>query len=89
MTVLIGLAVAIAVKTITSMLRPLGSINKALDEVTSGDLTHRLRIVNDDEFGALSTKVNSLIESLSQLIRQISTNALELGHSSARSWDVS
>ncbi len=85
MIVLIGLAVAIAVKTITSMLRPLGSINKALDEVTSGDLTHRLRIVNDDEFGALSTKVNSLIESLSQLIRQISTNALELGHSSARS----
>ena len=85
MTVLIGLAVAIAVKTITSMLRPLGSINKALDEVTSGDLTHRLRIVNDDEFGALSTKVNSLIESLSQLIRQISTNALELGHSSTRS----
>ncbi len=85
MIVLIGLAVAIAVKTITSMLRPLGSINKALDEVTSGDLTHRLRIVNDDEFGALSTKVNSLIESLSQLIRQISTNALELGHSSTRS----
>lgn len=85
MIVLIGLAVAIAVKTITSMLRPLGSINKALDEVTSGDLTHRLRIVNDDEFGALSTKVNSLIESLSQLIRQISTNALELGHSSSRS----
>lgn len=85
MIVLIGLAIGIAFKTITSMLRPLGSINKVLGEVAAGDLSHRLKIVNDDEFGALSGKVNSLIDALSQLIRQISDNALELGRSSTRS----
>ena len=85
MIVLIGLAIGIAFKTITSMLRPLGSINKVLGEVAAGDLSHRLKIVNDDEFGALSGKVNSLIDALSQLIRQISDNALELGQSSTRS----
>lgn len=82
MIVLIGLAIGIAFKTITSMLRPLGSINKVLGEVAAGDLSHRLKIVNDDEFGALSAKVNSLIDALSQLIRQISNNATELGQSS-------
>ena len=85
MIVLIGLAIGIAFKTITSMLRPLGSINKVLGEVAAGDLSHRLKIVNDDEFGALSGKVNSLIDALSQLIRQISDNAFELGQSSTRS----
>jgi methyl-accepting chemotaxis protein len=85
MIVLVGLAIGIAYKTITSMLRPLGSINKVLGEVAAGDLTHRLKIVNDDEFGALSAKVNSLIEALSQLIRQISNNAVELGQSSSQS----
>lgn len=85
MVVLIGLAIGIAFKTITAMLRPLGSINKVLGEVAAGDLSHRLKIVSDDEFGALSGKVNSLIDALSQLIRQISDNALELGRSSTRS----
>lgn len=85
MVVLIGLAIGIAFKTITAMLRPLGSINKVLGEVAAGDLSHRLKIVSDDEFGALSGKVNSLIDALSQLIRQISDNAIELGRSSTRS----
>lgn len=85
MVILIALAAGIAVKTITAMLRPLESINKVLGEVAAGDLSHRLNIENDDEFGALSAKVNNLIEALSQLIKQISDNAVELRQNSSQS----
>jgi methyl-accepting chemotaxis protein len=81
MLVLIALAGAAAYFTINAMLRPLGSINKVLGQVAAGDLSRQLIIENDDEFGALSAKVNSLIQALSQLIRGIAENATELQQS--------
>ena len=81
MLVLIALAGGAAYFTINAMLRPLGSINKVLGEVAAGDLSRQLIIKNDDEFGALSVKVNSLIQALSQLIRGIGENATELQQS--------
>ncbi|WP_333796108.1 methyl-accepting chemotaxis protein [Rheinheimera sp.] len=85
MLVLIALAGAAAYFTINAMLRPLGSINKVLGEVAAGDLTRQLKIEQDDEFGALSAKVNSLILALRELIHGISANASELQQSSALS----
>jgi methyl-accepting chemotaxis protein len=81
MLVLIALAGGTAYFTINAMLRPLGSINKVLGEVAAGDLSRQLIIKHDDEFGALSVKVNSLIQALSQLIRGIGENATELQQS--------
>jgi len=81
MLVLIALAGGAAYFTINAMLRPLGSINKVLGEVAAGDLSRQLIIKHDDEFGALSAKVNSLIQALSQLIRGIGENATELQQS--------
>jgi methyl-accepting chemotaxis protein len=85
MLVLIALAGITAYITINAMLKPLAGINKVLGEVAAGDLSRQLNINNDDEFGALSAKVNSLIQALSQLIRGIVTNANELQQSSALS----
>ncbi len=85
MLVLIALAGAAAYFTINAMLRPLGSINKVLGEVAAGDLTRQLKIENDDEFGALSAKVNSLILALRELIHGITANANELQQSSVLS----
>lgn len=85
MLVLIALAGVTAYFTINTMLRPLAGINKVLGEVAAGDLSRQLSINNDDEFGALSAKVNSLILALSQLIKGIVLNANELQQSSALS----
>lgn len=85
MLVLIALAGGAAYFTINAMLRPLSGINKVLGEVAAGDLTRQLTINNDDEFGALSAKVNSLISALRELINGISANANELQQSSALS----
>ncbi len=85
MIVLIALAAAAAYLTISAMLKPLAGINKALTEVAAGDLSRRLRILQQDEFGALSEKVNSLIAALSELIRRIISNTAQLRHNSGRS----
>ncbi len=85
MLVLVALAGIAAYITINAMLKPLAGINKVLGEVAAGDLSRQLSINNDDEFGALSAKVNSLIQALSQLIQGIVVNANELQQTSALS----
>lgn len=85
MLVLVALAGIAAYITINAMLKPLAGINKVLGEVAAGDLSRQLSINNDDEFGALSAKVNSLIQALSQLIQGIVINANELQQTSALS----
>lgn len=85
MVVLVALAGIAAYITINAMLKPLAGINKVLGEIAAGDLSRQLDINNDDEFGALSAKVNSLIQALSQLIKGIVVNANELQQTSALS----
>lgn len=87
MIVLVALAGGAAFLTISAMLKPLAGINKVLGEVAAGDLTRRLHIVQQDEFGALSEKVNSLIEALSQLIHRIVDSSSELQDNAGRSKD--
>lgn len=85
MLVLVVLAVAAAYLTINAMLRPLAGINKVLGDIAKGDLTRKLHIANQDEFGALAAKVNSLINSLSALIVNIQKNADELNQNASQS----
>jgi methyl-accepting chemotaxis protein len=85
MLVLILLAVAAAYLTINAMLRPLAGINNVLGDIAKGDLTRKLHITNQDEFGTLAAKVNSLINALSALIINIQNNATELNLNASQS----
>ncbi|WP_445767336.1 methyl-accepting chemotaxis protein [Rheinheimera sp.] len=85
MLVLIILAVATAYLTINTMLKPLAGINKALSDIAKGDLSRQLQIKTEDEFGALSAKVNSLTAALSSLIINIQHNAVQLNENARQS----
>ncbi len=85
MLILVLLAIAAAYITINAMLRPLAGINKILGDIAKGDLTRKLKITNQDEFGALATKVNSLTNALSALIVNIQHNATELNQNASQS----
>ncbi len=85
MLVLILLAVAAAYLTINAMLRPLADINKVLTDVAKGNLTRKLQVMQQDEFGALADKVNSLTSALSSLIIDIQHNASELNQNASQS----
>ncbi|SNY57510.1 methyl-accepting chemotaxis sensory transducer [Arsukibacterium tuosuense] len=85
MLVLVVLAVVAAYFTISAMLKPLASINHMLGDIAKGDLTRELTIVQQDEFGALSAKVNSLIAALRSLITNIQQNATDLNNNASQS----
>jgi len=64
-------AITLAVIVTRSISKPLGRINKGLTLLSKGDLSTTLSEEGNDEFSALSAKVNSLTESLRELVGNI------------------
>ncbi|WP_235838494.1 methyl-accepting chemotaxis protein [Cognaticolwellia aestuarii] len=75
------LATFIAVVTTRAMLGPLRNANKSLALIAQGDLTQRLTIKNQDEFGDLFKNINKLSDDLTSLLKNISQNAYSLDES--------
>lgn len=80
--IFIALATFIAVVTTRAILRPLASANQSLALIAQGDLTQRLTISNQDEFGDLFNSINKLSDDLTRLLKNISQNAYSLDESS-------
>ncbi len=70
---ILGLTASIflAVIVTRSISKPLGRINKGLSLLSRGDLSTKLSEEGNDEFSALSAKVNSLTDSLRELVGNI------------------
>ena len=64
-------AIVLAVIVTRSISKPLGRINKGLSQLSKGDLSTKLPQEGNDEFSALSAKVNSLTDSLRELVGNI------------------
>ena len=64
-------AIFLAVIVTRSISKPLGRINKGLSLLSQGDLSTKLPENGNDEFSALSAKVNSLTDSLRELVGNI------------------
>ncbi|MBA6289555.1 methyl-accepting chemotaxis protein [Colwellia sp. MB3u-4] len=79
--IFVVLATFIAVVTTRAMLGPLTTANKSLALIAKGDLTQRLTIKNQDEFGDLFNNINKLSDDLTSLLKNISQNAYSLDKS--------
>lgn len=79
--IFIILASFIGVITTRAMLRPLATANKFIALIAQGDLTKRLTITNQDEFGVLFSNINKLNDDLTTLLKNISQNAYSLDES--------
>jgi len=64
-------AITLGVLATRSISTPLGRINEGLTQLSKGDLSHTLPEIGNDEFTALSVKVNSLTNSLRELVGNI------------------
>ncbi|SBS33978.1 Methyl-accepting chemotaxis protein PctB [Marinomonas aquimarina] len=65
------IAILIAYWVSLSIRKPLAKILKVLDQIANGDLTQRVNVSSKDEFGQLSYWVNSLVQKLGDVIKQI------------------
>ncbi len=66
------ISIAVLLLLISTLLRPLDTLNQAIKDVASGegDLTQRLETNSDKEFAELAHGFNSFTETLQQLIKQ-------------------
>ncbi|KOP82631.1 chemotaxis protein [Bacillus sp. FJAT-21945] len=67
-----------------SILIPLGQINKQLEEIAKGeaDLTKRVKIKGENEFGQLAQSFNLFVESLREIIKQVGSSSEQVAASS-------
>lgn len=79
--IFIILASFIGIITTRAMLKPLAVANKFIALIAQGDLTKRLTINNQDEFGVLFSNINKLNDDLTSLLKNISQNAFSLDES--------
>jgi methyl-accepting chemotaxis protein len=71
MLVTLCLVFAIATYVARSIAIPLARINRSLNILGNGDLTHRARVLGNDEFTVLSDSVNQLATSLHSVVERI------------------
>ncbi|MEH6685750.1 MAG: methyl-accepting chemotaxis protein [Halopseudomonas sabulinigri] len=73
------------------LLRPLNSLGLALDNIAKGegDLTKRLPVNSDDEFGRLASAFNQFVERIHDSISQVAQTSSELNDVALRVVDAS
>ncbi|MFO1443178.1 methyl-accepting chemotaxis protein [Bacillus sp. Bva_UNVM-123] len=77
------IGIILSITLLRAILVPLGMINKQLDEISSGeaDLTKRVRVKGNNEFGHLAASFNSFVDSLREIIVQIGSSAEQVAAS--------
>lgn len=71
----LGASILVALVVMTSLIRsirtPLKRITEVLHAVATGDLTQKMTITSQDEFGQISAGINELVEQTQAVIRDI------------------
>ena len=78
---LLGVIAMLARLLVNGSLRPLGRIRAHLDEIAAGegDLTRRLPVARNDEFGRLGVSFNAFVDKIHGLVSQSVAMAEQLG----------
>ncbi|MBP5945779.1 methyl-accepting chemotaxis protein [Pseudomonas sp. P116] len=71
----VGIILALLSMLIRILIQPLHVMTRAMEDIADGegDLTKRLTIVNNDEFGVLGTAFNRFVERIHGSIREVSS----------------
>lgn len=68
----------ISVLLVRSINKPLGRISRAMDRLTTGDLSDTLIYDNDDEFGAIIRSFNKMVANLNGLISIVESSGIQV-----------
>ena len=71
---------------ITVLMRPLNVMGRAMHDIAAGegDLTRRLEIQNQDEFGHLGTAFNRFVQRIHDSMREVSSSTVQLNEVALR-----
>ncbi|USB33910.1 methyl-accepting chemotaxis protein [Paenibacillus sp. YPG26] len=84
LVIVAAIAVVLSILFTRSMVRPILTINKQLNEIAEGegDLTKELQVKSQDEIGDLATSFNKMLGNLRRMIGQIGTISEQVAASS-------
>lgn len=68
----------------SSITKPLGSLVRRLEGLAEGNLTERLYVANQDEFGRVAATFNSSVEKLNRLVSRLQFEADNIGRASSQ-----
>jgi len=72
LTLVLVLVSGVALTQITNyFLRPVGAMTEAVNLMTGGDLTQRVKVTSDDEFGILANGFNNMTERLQEMVTNL------------------
>lgn len=79
----VGSGISIILANIIS--RPINKLHKTIEEIEqSGDLTKRVDLTSNDEIGSLAVAFNRLVDNLANIVREVTSKAIQLADSSAK-----
>lgn len=78
------IGIVLSFMLLRSILIPLGMINRQLNEIAHGeaDLTKRVQLKGNNEFGELAKSFNYFVESLREIVKQIGSSSEQVAASS-------
>ncbi|MCD7724100.1 MAG: sensor histidine kinase [Clostridiales bacterium] len=71
LALLMLLAVVMTVTIVTGIIRPIQELSRVTRQVSQGDFSARAQVDSDDEVGVLANSVNSMTESIEELVQKI------------------
>ncbi|WP_019615658.1 methyl-accepting chemotaxis protein [Psychromonas ossibalaenae] len=78
----LGGLLSIAYYTIGAVIKPIESIQKVMLKAGNGDMTQRLDILKNDELGALSKSINSMLNEFHNLVKNLVGSSQNLASAS-------
>jgi len=79
---LIAACIAVIFVISRTVIRPLFSFKGVLENLATGDLTHRLEKTSEDEVGQMGKALNSTIDKIADIVRQISEESVNVANAS-------
>ncbi|PAE15968.1 methyl-accepting chemotaxis protein [Virgibacillus sp. 7505] len=78
------LGILLSLLLLRSILVPLRSLNRQLEDIAQGDadLTQKVAVKNKDEFGQLASSFNAFVHSLAGIVKQISSSSQQVAAAS-------
>ncbi len=87
--VVILLAIGIGYHIAHSVRSPLSRIFETLEALTQGDMTKRIEIKHNNEFGRVSTHINSLADNLHRILVQLNDASADLTSAASKNQNTS
>ncbi|MCA9400442.1 MAG: methyl-accepting chemotaxis protein, partial [Candidatus Omnitrophica bacterium] len=72
------IAIILAMVILSGVVKPTQELSEVMRKIAQGDFTQKIKLSSKDEIGRMATDVNSMVDSLSQVIMEVKSSSDQL-----------